>query len=94
MNNSHLSKFLLSGTSLLFTFLLAVSLPSQERTVVDFDSPIRWIIPNEGSNLEDEWKDTGFDDSDWNEGSFAIGYNAGGMIRTEVPDGTTVIFCS
>ena len=60
--------------SVLFAVLLA-----QEIVAVEIDSPMRYLAGATDPGVAMEWVAPSFDDSAWDEGSYGVGYNAGGM---------------
>lgn len=65
---------------------------AQEIVLVEPDSTVRYVVPSADSPLGTDWVDPAFDDVSWNEGSYGVGYNAGGMIHVTVPEGTLAVY--
>lgn len=67
-------------------------LPAQEVVLVEQGTPMRYLAPESDPGFALAWVELEFDDSTWSEGSYGIGYGAGGMLATEVPDTTHVVY--
>ncbi len=69
-----------------------VYLACQEIAAVDFDTPMHYLANTSDPGIGISWVAQDFDDSTWEEGLSAVGYNAGDMIRTEVDEGTYSVY--
>ena len=87
-----LAQSILASTLLVCLVSLSPRALAEETVLVDQGSSCRWLAASDDPGLGLTWTDASFDDSSWSTGSFGVGYDAGDMIETTVPEGTKVVW--
>ena len=68
---------------LAFACILSASAPAAETVLAQMGTAIRYNLPT-SNTLGVTWITSGFNDATWTAGSYGIGYDAGGMIKSTV----------